>query len=448
MTVLLEKLRALRSSPSGKQNAQPGGKPRKRRGWIMPVSTLVLGLAALFWFTSAKILGEPIHLGHGPEHPGFRTWMGSLLGAEFSDGNRVRVLVNGDQIFPEMLKAIRAARKTITLETYIWASGELSDQFIEALSERARAGVKVHVLVDGMGTLKFKDEDRERLLQAGAKVLKYGREHWWEVKPNINHRTHRKILVVDGKVGFTGGVCIDDKWLGNAQSPDVWRDTQVRVDGPSVRQLQAAFATNWLQTTQELLVGPDYFPPEDDMGDVPVQCYKSGPGENPESARISYMLAIAAARKSIKISHAYFVPDEFAVNTLLDARKRGVRIQIIIPAINDSRFGRAAARSRWSKLLEAGVEFHQYEPAMYHCKVMIVDDLFVTIGSVNFDNRSFAINDEVNLNLVDEAAARDHVRVFEDDLKHSKPYTREEHEGRPWYVKTSDRFCGLFRSQL
>ena len=177
-------------------------------------------------------------------------------------------------------------------------------------------------------------------------------------------------------------------------------------------------------------------------------CFKSGPGEGAESARISYLLAIASARKTIDIEHAYFVPDDLAIKMLLEAAQRGVKIRVIIPEKNDSRFGRAAARSRWGELLAAGAEFYQYQPAMLHAKTMTVDDFFVTVGSVNFDNRSFSINDEIGFNILDASVARAHHKIFQNDLEHSKPYTRADYEGRPFYIKWTDRFCGLFRSQL
>ncbi len=433
---------------SGPADEKRGRLRRNRPFWVWFVPIIIAIVGGYFWITTAKILRESVHLGHGVEDAVFAETLGPLLGAEFLEGNAVKMLVNGDQFFPEMLDAIKKARRTITLETYIWSSGKISDEFVAALTERAKAGVKVHILADGMGTLKLKKEDWERLRAAGVEMLKYGREHWYEIKPNINHRTHRKILVIDGGVGFTGGMCIDDKWLGNAESPKVWRETQVRVEGPAVRQLQAVFATNWLQTTGRLLTGPDYCPNVSPVGKSKVQCYKSGPNEDPENARISYLLAIAAARKSIRISHAYFVPDDLAIDMLVAARKRGVQVQVIVPAINDSRIGRAASRSRWGRLLEAGVEFYQYQPAMYHCKVMIVDDAFVTIGSVNFDNRSFAINDEMNVNILDRVGVREALRSFGDDLQHSKPLTRQEFENRPTVQKWIDTLCGTIRSQL
>lgn len=409
---------------------------------------LAMLLAAYFWYTSASILREPVRLSYGPDDAAFPAALGPLLGAEFTGGNSAELLVNGDEFFPPMLEAIRQAKRTITLETYIWAPGRISDQFIAALAERARAGVKVHVMLDGMGTLKFRDEDQQPLIEAGVEVIKYGRQHWYEIKPNINHRTHRKLLIVDGRVGFTGGMCVDDKWLGNAESPDRWRETQIRLSGPAVRQMQAVFATNWMQTTGKLLLGEDYFPKFEREGSTAAQCFSSGPGEGAEAARMSYMLAIAAARDSIDIEHAYFIPDDYAVRMLLEARQRGVRVRIIVPAINDSRFGRAAARSRWGELLANGVELHLYQPAMLHAKTMSVDDTFVTVGSVNFDNRSFSINDEVAANVLDPSIAEHHRRMFEADLKQSRRYSFAEHEARPWYIKVADRFCGLFRSQL
>lgn len=410
---------------------------------------MVFVLGMLFWFTSARSVNEPVDLVYGPGDPVFDDSLGPLLGAEFTGGNQVKLYSNGDEFFPEMLKDIAAAKKSVTLETYIWSSGKISDQFIAALVDRARHGVKVHVLVDGMGAWKFKDEDSQKLLDAGVQFIFYGREHWWQVKPNINHRTHRKLLIVDGRIGHTGGMCIDDTWTGNATDPEHWREIQLRAEGPVVRQMQAVFLTNWLQTTSRLLVGPDYFPVVDwpNKGAY-AQCYKSGPQEDPENARVSYLLAIASARKSIRIQHAYFVPDDLVTEMLLRARARGVEIDVIIPAHNDSRFGRAASRSRWGKLLAAGVRFHRYNPAMYHCKMMIVDDLFLTIGSVNFDNRSFGINDEVAVNTLDHEVARQGLAMFEQDLKSSTPLTLEEFRARPWWQKGIDNFCGLFRSQL
>ncbi len=413
--------------------------------WILLI-VLVGILGLLLYTSSASILRDPIVSAVAVEDPLFQDSVGPLLGAEFLKGNTVEPLINGREIFPAMLAAIAAAEKSITLESYIWASGTVSDQFCAALIERAQHGVKVHALVDGAGNLKLKLSDVDRMKAAGIEFVVYGREHWYQLKLDLNHRSHRKLLIVDGKVGFTGGVCIDDTWLGDGDHPDVWRETQARITGPVVRQMQSVFATNWLQTTSRLLTGPDYFPETPATGRAPAHCFMSGPGERPENARLSYLLAIASARKSIQLAHAYFVPDDLAIEMLLAARQRGVKIEVIVPFKNDSRFGRAASRSRWGRLLEAGVEFHSFLPSLYHCKVMIVDDAFVTMGSINFDNRSFSINDEVNINIVDRATARAFQQSFADDLARSKPLTREAFRSRPFYIKWADHFCGVFRA--
>ncbi len=452
MPRLLEKIRHLRRRPHTPTPAPGGDSSRGRRNrrwfWGSVSGGIVVVLGAYFWFTSARLLTEVIRIDYGPTDASFANAMGPLTGADFTAGNAITTLVNGDRFFPAMLDEIRAAKKSITLETYIWGSGHISNQFIAALAERARAGVKVHALLDGMGGLKLNGSDRDRLRAAGAELHIYGREHWWQVKPNINHRTHRKILVVDGKVGFTGGMCIDDRWLGDAHVKDLWRETQVRVEGPVVRQMQAIFAHNWLQTTSSLLLGEEYFPKLSRAGGMVAHCYKSGPSEGAQTARLGYFFAIAAARQSIDIAHAYFVPDDLAIDLLLEAIARGVKVRVIVPAHNDSRFGRAASRSRWGKLLAAGAEFHLYEPAMYHCKSMIVDDVLLTIGSANFDNRSFSINDEITLSALDRTLAAENLRIFAADLAKSRPLTRADFEARPAHIKVLDHLCGLFRSQF
>lgn len=449
MPPLLQKLRGSHHSDHPKKPRRP---PRRLRHdwvyWGCVGLAVVLAFALFFWVTSARMLQEPLRLNFGPRDPQFATNLGPVVGAEFVGGNSVRTLVNGAQFFPAMLDAIRHAQKSVDIETYIWSPGKISDEFTDALSERAMHGVKVDVLVDGMGTLKFHGQDRERLEKAGVKVVKYGREHWWEVKPNINHRTHRKLLIVDGRIGFTGGMCIDDHWMGNADSPEVWRDTVVEVKGPVVREMQAVFASNWLQTTSSLILGDEYFPTASKEGDSVAQCFKSGPNDGPQYARLGYFFAIASARRTIDISHAYFVPDDLAIEQLVEARKRGVRVRVIVPASSDSAFGRAASRSRWSRLLENGVEFYQFSGSMFHCKTMVVDDTFVTVGSANFDNRSFSINDEVTLNVLDPAVATEHERIFANDLRRSHRLEPEAFFSRPWWIKAADWFCGLFRSQF
>jgi cardiolipin synthase A/B len=420
-----------------------------RRVVLFGLPLMLASLLGLFLYWShAGRLGEPFEADFAIDDPAFLKSVSHVLGPPLVPGNHVQPLINGVEIFPAMLEAIRAAERSVTLETYIWSSGEVSDAFIDALTERAQAGVKVHVIVDGLGALGLKRADSARLTESGVDLVRYQRDRWYRIKLNINHRTHRKLLVVDGRVGFTGGVCIDDAWLGNAESRDVWRETHFRIEGPAVLQLQGIFADNWLETTSRVLAGEDYFPETQPRGVSEMHCYKSGPGARPENARLGYYLAIAAARKSIRLSHAYFIPDDLATTLLLEARERGVHVEVIVPGMNDSRVGRAASRSRWDPLLEAGVEFHLYQPALYHCKVMIVDDLWVTAGSVNFDNRSFALNDEANFNVLDRQFALDLVEVFEQDKADSIPYRLEDHRDRSLAQKFADWKAGLLRSQF
>ncbi|MEO5804439.1 MAG: cardiolipin synthase [Verrucomicrobiota bacterium] len=415
--------------------------------WIT-FATLSLVVGIISEANAGKTVEKLIETTYSVGDPAFRQSMGHLVAPDFVKGNRVQVLLNGDEIFPAMLKAINAATNTITFENYIWESGEIGDAFKNALIERANAGVRIQSIADGMGTLKLKNSDIAKMTDAGIQFVKFKRDRWYKIKLNINHRTHRKLLIVDGKIGFIGGVCIADKWQGHGDVEDHWRDTHFRVEGPVVLQMQGVFCENWLETTSEVLQGPDYFPDVKEIGNCDVQCVKSGPQDGKENARLAHLLAIAAARKNIRLSHAYFVPDDLSLKQLLAARTRGVQIEIIVPLKNDSKVGRAASRSRWGALLNAGVKFYQYEPALYHCKVMIVDDNFVSAGSVNFDNRSFRINDEANINVLDKSFAAAQIKVFEEDKQKSLPLLAEQLRKRPWHIKLGDFFAGFLRSQL
>src|SRR5207249_5682414 len=279
---------------------------------------------------------------------------------------------NGQQIFPAMLEAIRSAQKTITMEMYIWSSGEVSRQFVAALSERARAGVKVNIIVDAIGSVKLSRADRDELTRAGAKLISYNPPLPLGIF-GVNHRTHRKNMVVDGRIGFTGGVCLTDSWMGNAE-PDHWRETHFRIEGPVVGQIQGVFMDNWLQTRSEVLHGKDYFPELPPAGSMKAQFFKSGPREAAENARLAYQYSIAAARKNIRLAEAYFLPDALLFETLLEARRRGVKVEVIVPGKIDNFAVRKASRARWRGLLEAGVEFYEYQPCLYHWKIMIVED--------------------------------------------------------------------------
>lgn len=417
--------------------------------------SLVLALALLAsaapspCFALEKIIRKPIVTDYAITNAQFFQSISHLLRAPLVPGNKITELVNGDAFFPVMLDEIRKAKKTICIESFIWDSGKISDQFIEALSERAQAGVKVHCVIDGIGVMELKRPDRARLRKAGVELEIYNPILWYKFWDwNGNHRTHRKLLIVDGRVGFTGGVCIADAWMGNAESVTSWRDTEYKIEGPLVGQMQSVFMDNWTRTRSEVLHGEDYFPKLAEAGNSVGQCFKSGHEDGAENARLLYLYSIAAARKSIRISHSYFVPDNLAIDMLVAACKRGVKVEVIAPGIIDFNIVRRAARSRWSRLMDAGVRFYEFQPARYHCKTMIVDDVWVTTGSVNFDDRSFRINGECNINVMDPEFAERQIRVFEDDKTKSIHISPEAFRKRSWFIKCVEKFCGLFRSQL
>lgn len=385
---------------------------------------------------------------YGVGDPQFVRTMGVMLGPALVPGNRTRALVNGDEIFPEMLEAIRGARKSITFEMYIYWKGSIGEQFTAALEERARSGVKVHVLIDAVGSQKIEKKVLGRLRDAGARVELYNPVRW-DTIARMNNRTHRKIMVIDGAVGYTGGAGIGDEWSGDAQDANHWRDTHFRLEGPAVAQMQAAFMENWIEVTGEVLHGQEYFPQLRPVGGELAQFVVSSPGGGGESAQLLYLMSIAAARRSIQLSAAYFVPDDAEVRQLVEARGRGVRVQIIVPGpVTDSGAVRRASRSTWGELLRAGVEIYEYQPTFYHVKVMTVDGLWVTVGSTNFDTRSFSTNDEANLNVYDRAFAAEEERIFERDLERSRRITLEEWEGRPLREKLWEYAAGLLSSQL
>ena len=380
--------------------------------------------------------------------PQFRRVMSQLLGPPVVEGNEIKALHNGDEIFPAMLDAIRNAHKTITFETYIYWSGDIGKRFSDALAERARAGVRIHVLLDWAGTGKIDQKYLDHLIQAGVEVERYHPLRWYSLA-RINNRTHRKLLVVDGKVGFTGGVGIADQWLGHAQSKDHWRDSHYRITGPAVAQMQAAFMENWIKTRAKVFVGEDYFPELVATGRTLAQVFKSSKTGGSESVRLMYLISLASATDSIRIQAAYFVPDGLAIDTFVAACKRGVRVEIIVPGpCIDAQLVRLASRSRWGDLLDAGVHIYEYQPTMYHCKVMIVDDSWVSVGSTNFDDRSFRLNDEANLNIYDPAFAAEQVATFEQDKVRSRRMARSEFKQRSLPGKLLEHAAGILRRQL
>ena len=413
---------------------------------------IVATLAAVLFFVNftsgEKKIERRVTRAYTLEDPRFRYELGLLLGPAFVDGNSVKVLRNGDEIFPSMLDAIKSARTSITFETYIYWSGDIGREFARQLALAARRGVKVHLLLDWLGSVKIEQALLDEMTTAGVELRKFHPPHWSHLA-RFNNRTHRKILVVDGTVAFTGGVGIAEEWTGNAQNPEHWRDTHFRVQGPVVAQMQSVFLDNWTKVTGEVVHGANYFPALPPTGRALAQMFSSSPSGGSESMQLMYLLAITASSRSIDLSAAYFVPDELTVQALIEAMKRGVKVRVVVPGPHiDSDAVRSASRARWGPLLTAGAVIAEYQPTMYHCKVMIVDNVLVSVGSTNFDNRSFRLNDEATLNIYDADFARQQTAIFEDDLRLSRNITHQEWANRPLMEKLGEHTASLLGSQL
>jgi cardiolipin synthase len=419
--------------------------------WTIFITALVTLLAvtlAMNFKTSEKTLERKIEHRYAVADPQFRREMGVLLGPGILPGNRVTDLQNGDEIFPAMLEAIRGATTTITFETYIYWSGDIGAKFAEALAERARAGVKVKVMVDWAGSIKMDDDLLKQMQDAGIEVHKYRPLKWYNLG-RLNNRTHRKLLVIDGRIGFTGGVGIADQWEGHAQDTDHWRDMHFRIEGPVVAQVQSAFNDNWIKTTGVVLNGADYFPPLETVGVMDAHMFVASPAGGSESMHLMYLMAIAAAERTIDLEAAYFVPDPLMIQALQAARHRGVRIRVIVPGKHiDSDTVRLASKAHWGELLLAGVEIHEYQPTMMHNKLLVVDGLMTSVGSTNFDIRSFRLNDEASVNIYDAAFAERMSAVFEADLKPTVRYTYKMWKDRPLREKLFEKFILPIKSQL
>jgi cardiolipin synthase len=414
---------------------------------IFRTSLSLLTAAILFTGCAMKVGRQPreeVSSLYSANSPQFRQSAGSLLGPNFVDGNNISTLINGDEIFPAMLSAIRSAKRSINFETYIYWDGEIGKQFTQALAERARAGVPVNVILDAQGTRKMGLENRKQLADAGVHVVKYHSAFWIDPR-RYNNRTHRKLLIVDGRTAFIGGAGIADLWAGNADSTKHWRDNHYKVTGPVVAQLQGSFMSNWLKTRGSVLHGDDYFPPLANTGSMQAQALRSG--ARYENLDLMYLLAIASAKKSLRIENAYFLPDDLVRKELVNAAKRGVKIEILVPGKKiDQKLVRGASQRHWPELLDAGIKIYEYEPTMVHVKLMIVDDTFVSVGSGNFDNRSIRLNDEANLDVLDRQFAAEQTRYFEIDRQHSHEVTAQEVRARA--VNPFSHLAGLFAPQL
>ena len=378
----------------------------------------------------------------------FQQTMHALTGSPLLDGNRVEILRNGVQFFPSMLAAIRTAQKAINLEFYIYWDGKIGKQFAEALAERARAGVAVKVILDAIGSAQMSQSLIDFMRRNGIDLEWYHPLRWYTLS-RYNHRTHRKLMVVDGTVGFSGGVGIADEWLGDADSKDHWRDTVVRVEGPVVMQMQFAFMDNWVKSRGELLTGLDYFPQVEPPGHHRTQVIKSSPSEGSSAVKLLYIVSIVSATKSIYISNAYFLPDRDTLRALEGAIRRGVDVRVIVPGeINDVPIVRQASRMHYDLMLRRGIKIYEYQPTMMHAKTMVVDGIWSTVGSSNFDERSFRLNDEVNVNIYSEEIAQQMESMFFEDLKRSEEITLRKWFRRPRWSRVKEALADVLKPQL
>ncbi|WP_321898857.1 cardiolipin synthase [Paraburkholderia heleia] len=416
---------------------------------VVTVAVTLVAILVIANLTSGeKKIEHKIDRLYASDSPQFIRSMGLLLGPPVVGGNRFEVLVNGDEIFPSMLAGIRSAQHTITFETFIYWSGAIGEEIARALADKARAGVAVHVLLDWVGSSKMDKRYQRMLREAGAQLVLYHKPHWTGLG-RMNDRTHRKLLVIDGRIGFTGGVGIADEWTGHAQDEKHWRDTHFRIEGPAVGQMQAVFMDNWVKSTGNVLHGSRYFPEIDAAGNGLAHMFSSSPSGGSDDMELMYLMAITAAARSIHLSTAYFVPGKLTINAIVEAVKRGVKVRIITPGKRiDTHTAREASRACWGSLLAAGAEMYEYQPTMFHCKLIVVDEYLVSVGSTNFDSRSFKLNDEANLNIYDRDFARRQTAIFDADVALAKRITLEDWRRRSLREKLLEHAAALLDSQL
>jgi len=362
--------------------------------------------------------------------PSFFPTLEAYAGAPIVGGNTVEILLNGEHIFPAVLAGIRSAQRTITYAQYYYADGPVARDIAEALAERCRAGVGVNVLLDAFGSLSIPGEYLAIMRTSGCHVVWF-RPLSQYVFRRYYHRNHRRILVVDGRVGFTGGAGVSRKWMGNGRTEDHWRDTDVRVEGPVVEYMQAAFAEQWLEATGMVLGGEAYFPrPIESRGQVHAQVARSSPASGSAAMYTTFLLALSSARTSVLVTNPYFVLDHRMRDAVLRTVRRGVRVAVLVPAVIDHNIVRQASRAQFGELLQAGVEIYEYVPALLHAKTIAIDGVWATIGSTNLDNLSFAVNDELNLFFYDRDVAQQLERIFMDDVRVSRRITYEAWKNR------------------
>jgi cardiolipin synthase len=415
-------------------------------GWLETAGALFLvWLVLVFLFTP----GINYHLARrtSVHADDFLYTLQSTCQAALHHGNRVTIYTNGPEFYPAMLDAIRSATRSINLECYIFQPGRIADQFIEALSDRARLGVNVTVVVDAIGSFNLWGRPARRLREAGCRIESYQRVEWHRLA-RLNNRTHRELLIVDGRTAFVGGAGVADWWAFDSKKGKRWRDTMARIEGPIVAALQGVAAENWLECCGEIITGPDYFPSLEVVGSTTAFVIKSSPSDRATASRVAFQLLMEGADHHVRIHTPYFLPDRALRAALVNLAKRGVAVDVIVPGrITDQRWVRYASRRMWGQLLSAGVRIYEYRVSMTHAKVLIVDELWSVLGTTNIDNRSFEHNDEINVAMRDPDVARRLLEDYTHDLEVSDEITLERWRRRPVWEKIVGPFVWILERQ-
>lgn len=373
----------------------------------------------------------------------FPEYLARLLGAPLTSGDSYIVHTDGEAAFAAMLHAIDHARHRISFETYVYESGEVADRFTAAFESAARRGVNVRLVLDSIGAKKIEPAHVERLKAAGCQVAWFNEVGGFGIE-ELNYRTHRKSLVVDGDVAFIGGIGIADYWARNTERGPRWRDTQIEVHGPAAVYIEGSFNENWIESGE--VVEPDLLPHDDSpAGRARSIVVWSGPEGGASAMKLLYLLAIASARTSLDIESSYLITDESTEWSLVEARRRGVRVRLIAEGdITDAKPVKFAGREAYERLLERGIEIYEYQPAMMHAKVVVIDGVLTIVGSANFDNRSLELNDELNVAVFDPALARRLLVDIERDIGRSMKLDLETWRDRPIHIRGREKLWSFF----
>jgi cardiolipin synthase len=419
--------------------------------WSWDHSWTLIGIGFITWLVLVVLFTPRIdyHVTTPlrPDSPDFRHVVQFTCQAAIHEGNRVEIFTNGAQFYPAMRDAIMAAEASVNLEAYIFQPGDAADMLMEALLERAADGVEVRIVLDSIGSSRLRNQAARRLSEGGCRVSFYQPMTWYRLH-RLNNRTHRELLVIDGRVAFTGGAGVADWWLHPHGARPTWRDTMARIEGPIVAALQGVFAENWLECCGEILTSPRQWPSLGPAGHAHAMLVKSSPADRATSSRVVFQMLVEGAVSSIDISTPYFLPDRALRRALVRTARRGVRIRVIVPGpLSDQRLVRLASRRMYRELLESGVQIYEYRPSMTHVKALMVDDVWAVIGTTNVDNRSFEHNDEVNVAFREPEVTSRLRRDFEADLTASDAITLQVWSARPILEKLVGPVCWILERQ-